>query len=59
MITAQHCKEMALDITQAFPEAKTVQEAFDLATEARMFSNNDEAMAVWGRLMRLLPQAVA
>ena len=56
MITAEHAKSVALDITQAFPEATTVQEAYDLAIEAKMFANDNEALAVWGRLSRLLPQ---
>jgi hypothetical protein len=59
MMTVEQGKKLALDITEAFPEAKTVQEAFDLAREANMFADETEGMIAWGRLMRLLPQAVA
>ena len=59
MMTVEQGKQLALDITKTFPEAKTVQEAFDFAREANMFADETEAMIAWGRLMRLLPQAVA
>lgn len=59
MISIEEAKAKALLIVHTFPEAKTVQEAYDLAISAKMFKNNNEALAAWGRLMRLLPQAVA
>ena len=59
MITAELAKSKALEITQKFPKAKTVTEAYDYAVAEKMFSNKDEALAVQGRLDRMLPQQVA
>ena len=59
MNNIEAAKAKALLVVNTFPQAKTVQEAYDLALEANMFSNKNEALATWGRLIRLLPQAVA
>jgi hypothetical protein len=52
-------KNKALLVVKTFPQAKTVQEAYELAVNANMFKDKNEALATWGRLIRLLPQAVA
>ena len=54
----EKAKANALAVVARFPEAKTVQEAYDLAVEAGMFKDKHEALSTWGRLNRLLPQAV-
>ncbi len=59
MNTKEQAIAMASDIVLKYPQAKTVTEAYDLAVANNMFTNKDQALAVWGRLMRLLPQAVA
>jgi hypothetical protein len=59
MNAIEAAKAKALLVVKTFPEAKTVQEAYDLAVNANMFNNKNEALATWGRLLRLLPQAVA
>ena len=59
MNSIEQAKARALLVVETFPQAKTVQEAYDLALAAGMFKNKDEALSTWGRLNRLLPQAVA
>ena len=59
MNTIESVKAKASLIVETFPQAKTVQEAFDLAVKSEMFSNEKEALATWGRLSRLLPQVGA
>jgi len=59
MNSIEVAKAKALLVVSTFPEAKTVQEAYDSALKANMFANKNEALATWGRLIRLLPQAVA
>lgn len=56
MITSERAKLFALNIKEAFPNAQTVQQAYDSALELKMFNNEEEALAVWGRLCRLFPQ---
>ena len=59
MNSIESAKAKALLVVKTFPQAKTVQEAYDLAIAANMFSNDNEALATWGRLCRLLPNAVS
>jgi hypothetical protein len=59
MNSIESAKAKALLVVEMFPEAKTVQEAYDLAVNANMFANKNESLATWGRLLRLLPQQVA
>ena len=59
MITIDSAKSMALEIKNKYPQASTVEEAYNLAIADELFTNKDDALAVWGRLMRLYPQQVA
>jgi hypothetical protein len=52
-------KDVAIAIAQSivkrYPEIDNVQDIFEKAKNDGYFNNDVEAMAVWGRLMRLLP----
>ena len=55
-ITKEEATQKANDIVARYPSATNVQDALDLAMQDGFFQSNDEAIAVWGRLCRLLPQ---
>ncbi len=59
MNSIESAKAKAALVVNTFPQAKTVQEAYNLALDANMFADKYEAMVTWGRLSRLLPQSVA
>jgi hypothetical protein len=52
-------KEIAIAIAESivkrYPEIDNVQDIFEKAKNDGYFNNDAEAMAIWGRLMRLLP----
>jgi hypothetical protein len=58
VMTPQEATQKANDIVARYPSATNVQDALDLAMQDGFFQSNDEAIAVWGRLCRLLPQKV-
>lgn len=55
---AELAKEKAKTLVAQFPECTNVQDLIDTANANNLFSNNDELLAVWGRVCRLLPQKV-
>lgn len=57
-ITKEQATQKASEIVAKYPNATNVQDALDLAIQDGFFQSNDEAIAVWGRLCRLLPQKV-
>ena len=57
-ITKEQATQKASEIVAKYPNATNVQDALDLAMQDNFFQSNDEAIAVWGRLCRLLPQKV-
>ena len=57
-ITKEQATQKASEIVAKYPNATNVQVALDLAMQDGFFQSNDEAIAVWGRLCRLLPQKV-
>jgi hypothetical protein len=57
-ITKEQATQKASEIVAKYPNATNVQDALDLAMQDGFFQSNDEAIAVWGRLCRLLPQKV-
>lgn len=57
-MTKQEAIAIAEAITRRYPEAKTANEAIDLSRNDGWFSNQTEVLAVWGRLLRLLPPKV-
>ena len=56
VMTPQEATQKASEIVAKYPNATNVQDALDLAKQDGFFQSNDEAIAVWGRLCRLLPQ---
>jgi hypothetical protein len=46
---------IAESIVKRYPEIDNVQDIFEKAKNDGYFNNETEALAVWGRLMRLLP----
>lgn len=57
-ITKEQATQKASEIVAKYPNATNVQDALDLAMQDGFFQSNDEAIAVWGLLCRLLPQKV-
>ena len=57
-MTKDEAITIAKSITQRYPEAKTANQAIDLSRNDGWFNNDTELLAVWGRLMRLLPAKV-
>jgi len=47
--------KFATKLIEIYPDAKTVEDVIDLAQEDGRFETNEEMLAVWGRLNRMLP----
>ena len=49
-------KAKALELVCLYSDATNVQDLIDFAKADNHFNNEDELLAVWGRVCRLLPQ---
>lgn len=56
---AEFAKAFALKLVSDYPQAKNVQELMEIARAEGRFENDSEALIVWGRVCRLLPQKEA
>jgi hypothetical protein len=55
-MNADQAKAKAKQLVNGYPQAKNVQDLIELAKADNQFISNDEMLAVWGRVCRLLPQ---
>jgi hypothetical protein len=58
MITAEQAKQKASELVALYPLKNNVQDLIDQAKLDGHFANETELLAVWGRVLRLLPQKV-
>jgi len=56
MITIEQAKAKAIELIAKYPSATNVQDLMDMAIADNQFETETEAIAVWGRVCRLLPQ---
>jgi hypothetical protein len=58
MLTTQQAKDKATELVNKYPNATNVSDLFDTAIAHGEFEGfaDDEGLAVWGRVCRLLPQ---
>ena len=54
-MTAKEAIAIAKAIVKRYPEINNVQDIFQIAKNDGYFKTEAEGMAIWGRLMRLLP----
>jgi len=54
-MTAKEAIAIAESIVKRYPEIDNVQDIFEIAKNDGYFKTEAEGMAIWGRLMRLLP----
>ena len=54
-MTAKEAIAIAKAIVKRYPEIDNVQDIFEIAKNDGYFKTEAEGMAIWGRLMRLLP----
>jgi hypothetical protein len=55
-MSAATAKAKALELVIKYSHLDNVQDVIDQAKADNSFANNDEMLAVWGRVCRLLPQ---
>jgi hypothetical protein len=55
-VTTEMAKAKALELVCLYSDATNVQDLIDFAKADNHFNNEDELLAVWGRVCRLLPQ---
>jgi hypothetical protein len=53
---AEFAKAFALKLVSDYPHVTNVQDLMDIAWAEGRFEDESEALAVWGRVIRLLPQ---
>jgi len=56
MLNKEQATTRAQYLVDRYPQARTVQQVIDCAITEDYFQSNDEMMAIWGRVCRLLPQ---
>lgn len=58
MLTIQQAKDKATELVAKYPDCTNVSDLIDTAIAHGEFDgySNDEGLAVWGRVCRLLPQ---
>jgi len=56
MLNKEQATTRAQYLVDRYPEARTVQQVIDYALADDCFKSNDEMLAIWGRVCRLLPQ---
>jgi len=56
MLNKEEIKIRAQYLVDRYPQARTVKQVIDCAMSDEYFQSNDELMAIWGRVCRLLPQ---
>ena len=54
-MTKEFAIAYASKLVSDYPQAKTVEDLIDIAQADGRFENKTEMLAVWGRVMRLLP----
>lgn len=51
-------KAAAQELIEKYAQFKTVEDVIDAAKNDNYFDNEDDVLAVWGRLLRVLPTKV-
>jgi hypothetical protein len=52
----EQAMQKAQELIAKYPDCKNVSDLIDTAVAHNEFKTNEEGMAVWGRVCRLLPQ---
>lgn len=55
MTTKEFAIEFATKLISDYPQALTVEDLMDVAIKDGRFEDNHEMLAVWGRVLRILP----